>query len=254
MMLCAGCDPPPAPPADAGAHATPRPQSPVDAGAPADRTLVRKTLSFYRWIRTDPPVSGGDGQGVDHGYIHMTLIVEVHRNPRREAWLSVGALGEQIAIVQNPHLRAEGSTLTWSLAEDAHNDPRMEIFGGELRRDEPVRAWLSTHNEQPVTLALGNTPTMVRLPATAMLPPTATLGQYDTFLIVAIPMRNRRGGRYLVQVLDMNAEPGGFSQNGVMNHSPTHAEIERLTRWMRDPQGAARNRPPPIAMAPIDRS
>lgn len=255
LTLLVGCDPPPSA-VDAAARDVPTVRAPVDAGPAADRTLVRKAISFYRWLHTDPPTSGGDGQGIEHGTIHLTLLVEVHRNPRREGWIQIGALGAQIAVAQNPHLRAVGSTLTWSLPEDAHNDTRMEIFGGEVRTDEPVRAFLSTHPEQSVEITPANTPTMVRLPLQATLPPGAgaSMGQYDTFVVVVIPMRNRAGRRYLVQALDMNAEPGGFSQNGVMAHPPSRTEVERFVHWMRDPQGAALNRPPPIAMRPIDRS
>jgi hypothetical protein len=218
--------------------------------------LVRRTLTFYRWIHTEPGSGTATEPGIDHGQAQLTLVVEVHRNPRSEGWLMVGALGPQVAIPENPHLRVEGRSAEWHLPTDGHNDPRQEILGAEVRTDEPIRAYLAAQPDAAQTVVPGAVPAFVRLPGQGVLPPVprSTVGQYDAFLVVVIPVQNRRGGRYLLQVLDMNAEPGGFSQNGVMAHAPTRAEVERFTRWMRDPRGMALDRRPPIAIAPIDRS
>ena len=229
---------------------------PEDVPPPADRVTARSTVAYFHWIRSDAPVPGGDGQGTDHGRIDLTLVVEVHKNPANESWLTVGALAADVDIPEYAHLRAEPSRAQWHLPREGFNDPRKEPFGGEIRTDEPVRVYLASQPERVLETRPDTAPVMVRLPATGNLPASvrASAGQVDAFVVALIPMRNRRGGRYLLQVLDMNAQPGGFGQNGVLDHLPTRAEIDRYVAWMRDPNGMARERRPPIAALPIDRS
>jgi hypothetical protein len=183
-------------------------------------------------------------------------VVEVHKNPRNEGWITLAALGPNVDIPENPHLRAEGSSTQWHLPREGFNDLRREALGGEVRSDEALHAYLAAQPERATTITLGADGTSVRLPTEGVLPATdrASAGQYDTLIVVLIPVRTRRGGRYLLQVFDMLAQPGGFGQNGVMNHLPTRAEVDRFVAWMRDPQGMGRGRPPPIAIVPIDRS
>jgi hypothetical protein len=98
---------------------------------------------------------------------------------------------------------------------------------------------------------------MVRAPAgggTLPSTPRAALGEYDAIVLVTVPVTNRHGDRYLVYALDLAAEPGGFAADGVMTHEPSAQELDRYTRWMRDPHGMALSHDPPIAMSPIDRS
>lgn len=216
---------------------------------------MRRTLTFYRWTRTEL-ARPGEAQGTEHGAQHLSLVVEARRNVRGEGWLQVGALGPQVAIPENVHLSPEGTSLQWHLPPEGHNDPRMEQFAGELRRDEPVRAYLADRPESVLELALEATPRFARLPASGLLARRegACAGCYDAVLVFVLPVRTRRGGRYLLQVLDMQAEPGGFGASGVLNHLPSRAEVERFARWMRDPGGMNRGRPPPIAVTPLDRT
>ncbi len=250
-----GCDSPrapAAPPAPSDARVSVRAPDPPP---PADRTVTRTVLSFFHWLRTDPPAPGED-QGVDHGRVDLSLVVEVHKSPRNEGWITVGALASDVDVPEHRTLRAEGATSTWHLPSEGFNDPRKEPFGGEIRVDEPLRVYLASQPDRVVEVRPGSAPAMVRLPVEGALPanPRAAAGQFDAFVVAVIPMRNRRGGRYLLQVLDMNAQPGGFGQNGVMDHLPTRAEVDRYTAWMRDPRGMGLERRPPIAALPIDRS
>ncbi len=256
-LALAHCDSPRVTPSaqpDARAPAS-QPAARAPEAPPADRVATRTVLTFFHWIRTDPPAPGED-RGVDHGRLDLTLVVEAHKSPANEPWITLGLLGPSVDITSNRHLRGEGTTATWSAPSGAFNDHRHEPFGGDLRTEEPVRAWLSAQPDQVVELPLGATLQTARLPATGALPASAraSAGQFDALVVVVVPMRNRRGGRYLVEVLDMNAQPGGFGQNGVMDHLPTRAEITRLTTWMRDPRGMGAERRPPVAMQPIDRS
>jgi hypothetical protein len=255
MVISAlGCDPPPTPRTAPTPDARPPARLPDPPPSP-DRVATRTVLSFFHWTRTDPPAPGED-QGVDHGRVDLSLVVEVHKNPRNEAWITVGALAPNVDIPEHRTLRAEGSTATWHLPREGFNDARKEPFGGEIRGDEPVRVYLAAQPDHVVELRPANEPTAVRLPAegTFAANARASAGQVDAFVVAVIPMRNRRGGRYLLQVLDMNAQPGGFGQNGVMDHLPTRAEVDRYTAWMRDPRGMGAERRPPIAALPIDRS
>ncbi len=251
----AGCDPPTAETRVTTDTGVARARVFPDAGIP-DRTVVRKTITYYHWLRTDPPVAGGDGQGTDHGRVSLTLVVEVHKNVRNEGWITVGALGPQVSIPEVVHFQSEGSTVMWHLPPDGHNDPRTEIFGGEIRSDEAIIAYFAEHSDSTVSIPAGAQPTPVRLPVSGNLAatPRASIGEFDAVVVCVIPVTNHRGGRYLVQLLDLLAEPGGFSANGVMNHIPTRSEIERYTRWLRAPAGPGRSLTPPIAIAPIDRS
>ncbi len=253
MLL--GCDAPRATSAPPAAPDTRAPTRAPDPPPPADRTVTRTVLSFFHWLRTDPPAPGED-QGVDHGRVDLSLVVEVHKSPRNEGWITVGALSPNVDIPEHRTLRAEGSTATWHLPAEGFNDPRKEPFGGEIRSDEPLRVYLSSQPDRVIEIRPGDAPAMVRLPTEGALPASAraSAGQFDAFVVAVIPMRNRRGGRYLLQVLDMNAQPGGFGQNGVMDHLPTRAEVDRYTAWMRDPRGMGIERRPPIAALPIDRS
>jgi hypothetical protein len=225
-----------------------------DAGNPDDRVVVRRTLTYYRWTRTDP-ARPGEALGIEHGTQHVTLVLEVHRDAQGGGWLQVGALGPQVAIPENAHLAPDGTSLQWRLPAEGHNDPRMEQFAGELRGDEPIRAYLWDRPESVLSVAPGPLPAFARLPASGLLPRREGMGQgrYDAALVWVLPVRTRRGGRYLLQVFDMLVEPGGFTAGGVLNHLPTRAEVDRFARWMRDPAGMNRGRPPPLALTPLDR-
>lgn len=255
LALGSACDSPRAPAPTPPSAETRPPTPPPDVPPPADRTVTRTVLSFFHWLRTDQPAPGED-QGVDHGRVDLSLVVEVHHNPRNEGWFTVGALAPDVDIAEHRTLRAEGSTATWHLPHGGFNDLRKEPFGGEIRNDEPVRVYLASQPDHVIELRPAAEPAMTRLPTEGVLPTSlrAAAGQFDAFVVVVVPMRNRRGGRYLLEVLDMNAQPGGFGQNGVMDHLPTRAELDRYLAWMRDPRGMNAERRPPIAAAPIDRS
>lgn len=255
-LTVTACDPPAVPAQRATVDAARSPSQALTDGGRGNRTVVRKTLTYYHWLVTDPPSATGDGQGLDHGCIALTLVVEVHKTPRGEGWVELGALGPQVFIPENLHLRGEGASVAWHLPAEGHNDPRTEILGGEIRTEEPIRAYLAAHPESTVDVTPGAAPSMVRLPVVGNLAvsPRASAGQFDAMLVVLVPVHTRRGGRYLLQVLDLLAEPGGFSANGVMAHAPSRAEMDRFTRWMRDPQGMNRDRNPPLAVTPIDRN
>jgi hypothetical protein len=213
--------------------------------------VTRTLLSYYHWLRSDAPLPGAS-QGVEHGRVDLTLVVEVHRNPQGEGWVTVGAVGPDVDLPEHPFLRAEGATATWrGTPGAAFTDPRKEPFGGRFRDDEPVRAWLAAAPDGVVNVPTGTNPAMQRLPVTGTLAPTpgSGAGQYNAALVVLLPMQHRGGRRYLFQVLDLSAQPGGFGQNGIIDHLPTRAEVERYLAWMRDPRG----RRPPVAAIPIDR-
>lgn len=230
--------------------------APVDAGVPDDRVVVRKSFTYYHWTRTDPQQAGSDEPGTEHGRLDLTLLFEVHRNPRNEGWLTVGALGANVGVHENSRLVGDGLAAEWNIPRGGFLDLGKDIFGGELRSDEPVRAFLAAQPERTIEVTPGRTPAWVRLPAEGTLAatPRASEGRYEAVLVFVIPMRNRHGGRYLLQVFDLAARSGGFSQNGVMDHAPSVAEINRYIAWMRDPRGMNANRPPPVAAMPIDRT
>ena len=243
------------PPAARDAGAVTR-SVPVDVGVPDDRVVVRKSFTYYHWTRTDPQQAGSDEPGTEHGRLDLTLLFEVHRNPRNEGWLTVGALGANVGVHENARLVGDGLAAEWNISRDGFLDLGKDIFGGEMRQDEPVRAFLAAQPERTIEVTPGRTPAWVRLPAEGTLPATARAseGRYEAALVFVIPMRNRHGGRYLLQVFDLAARAGGFGQNGVMDHAPSIAEINRYIAWMHDPRGMSANRPPPIAAMPIDRT
>lgn len=228
-----------------------RPPPPPPPPVPADRVVTRTLLSYYHWLRSDAPLPG-EAHGVEHARVDLTLVVEVHKNPVGEGWVTVGALAPNVDVPEHPYLRAEGATVTWHVPSGGFNDPRKEPFGGEFRVDEPIRAYLAAQPDAAVTVTPANAPEAQRLPPSGTLPVTqrSGAGQYDAAVVVVLPMRNRGGRRYLLQTLDLSAQPGGFGQNGVMDHVPTRAEVDRYLVWMRDPRG----RRPPVAALPIDRS
>ncbi len=253
-LALAACDsprPPPASTAGGRVDASPAPPPPPPT-PPADRVVTRTLLSYYHWLRSDAPLPG-ETSGVEHARVDLTLVVEVHRNPAGEGWVTVGALGPDVDVPEHRYLRAEGAVATWHVPSGAgFTDPRKEPFGGQFRSDEPVRAWLAAQPDGVVTVTPGRAPEPLRLPTTGTLPvtPTSGAGQYSAVVIAVLPMQNRGGRRYLLQALDLAAQPGGFGQNGVMDHVPTRAEVDRYLTWMRDPRG----RRPPVAALPIDRS
>ncbi len=251
-VALAACDPPRPPPAPAASERPDaRPPPPTPPPVPADRVVTRTLLSYYHWLRSDAPLPG-EPHGVEHARVDLTLVVEVHKGPTGEGWVTVGALGPNVDVPEHRYLRAEGATATWSVPAGGFNDPRKEPFGGEFRVDEPIRAYLAARPESAVTVTPGNAPDMQRLPPSGTLPITqrSGAGQYDAAVVVILPMRNRGGRRYLLQALDLAAQPAGFGQNGVMDRVPTRAEVDRYLTWMRDPRG----RRPPVAALPIDRS
>jgi hypothetical protein len=151
-------------------------------------------------------------------------------------------------------MAATNATVDWHVPQDVHTEYSMEQFGGEFRGDEPLRVFLASAPNERIDVPVGTTPAPVRVPANARLAATsmAPVGQYDAILVFEAPMTNRRGGRFLLEAVDMLPQPGGFPANGVMTHAPTAAEIERYARWMRDRNGIGHS-DPPIPLSPIDR-
>ena len=237
-------------------EAPPRPTPPAvavrDAGPPADRTIVRRVITFYRWQSTEP--GGPDGQGIEHGAAKLHLVLEMHRDPSNQGWVTVSGLAPTVNIPESARFRSSNGASEWHVPPGIHTEFSLEQFGGEMRGDEPVRVFLASAPGTRVDLPIAPTPAPLRLPATATLPATsqAATGQYDAIVVFVIPMSNRHGGRYLLEAVDMLAQPGGFPANGVMSHAPSASEIERYARWMRDRNGIGHSEPP-IALAPIDR-
>jgi hypothetical protein len=257
----AGCDKPSTTNAAGGsaseAPAVPRPLPPRDAAVPEARMLARHVTTFYRWRSTEPGNDTTRGESIEHGIPKLHLLIEVHRDASQQLSLKVAALTGDTAIPQSARMRSEGPTsATFNVPRDGFTKYSLEQFGGEMRNGEPVRVLLSTAPSTREALSQGSTPTYVRLPATGAITGGSApqIGQIDAVLVFVIPVVSRRGGRYLVHAVDMNAEPGGFAANGVMARSPTDAELTRYVQWMRDRNGMGRDRNPPIALRPIDRS
>ncbi len=239
--------------ADASVAVTPR-RIAHDAGPPADRGTVRRVITFYRWQSTERGDETTDNQPIEHGTPKLHVILEVHRGPANEGWITVAGIPGAVSIPESRRMRPLGSQGEWHVPAGLHTEYSLEQFGGDVRGDEPIRVFLANAPEQRVDLALAATPVSVRLPVEGTLPatPSAAAGQYDAIVVFVIPMTNRRNGRYLVEAVDMLPEPGGFAANGVMTRIPTGPEIERYARWMRQRNGIGHT-PPPVPMAPIDR-
>lgn len=240
------------------APAPPRVTTPTapstDARPPADVITVRRVITLYQWNRTEPGNETTQHQSIEHGTPKLHLVVEVHRAPDNQGWITVGAIDGRVAIPENTRMRPLASTGTWHVPREGHTEFSLEQFGGELRSGEPIRVLLNSTPDTPVDLPVGPTPTMVKLPASGTLPatPRAAVGQYDAIVVFVVPVTSRRGGRYLLYALDLLPQPGGFAASGVMRHMPTSREIQRYLQWIRDPNGMARARKPPIPMHPID--
>ena len=230
---------------------------PRDSGVNEARMLARHVVTFYKWRGTEPGNDSTRGESIEHGIQRMHLLVEVHRDAQQKLSLRVGGMSGDVQVPQQVRMRSEGpSGPTFNVPRDGYNKYSLENFGGEPRSGEPVRVLLSTAPGARETVALGASPAYVRLPATGEITGGSApqIGQIDAVVVFVIPVTSRRGGRYLVHAIDMNAEPGGFAANGVMNHAPSDSEITRYVQWMRDRNGMGRDRNPPIAMQPIDRS
>lgn len=225
-----------------------------DAGPRADRGAVRRVVTFYRWQRTEPGNDTTENQAIEHGIPKLHLVVEVHRDPANEGWLTVAAIPGAVSIPENRRMRPLGSQGEWHVPAGVHTEYSLEQFGGELRTDEPVRVLLASDPGHRMDLPIAAIPAGARLPVDGTLraTPSAAAGQYDALVVFVIPMTNRHGGRYLVEAIDLLPEPGGFAANGVMSRAPTGPDLERYTRWMRDRNGIGHSAPP-VPMTPIDR-
>ncbi|MEI8259182.1 MAG: hypothetical protein WCJ30_26230 [Deltaproteobacteria bacterium] len=239
--------------ADTGVAVTPRPVA-RDAGPPADRPVVRRVITFYRWQSTDPGNETTDNQPIEHGTPKLHLVLEIHRDPANEGWITVAGIPGAVSVPESRRMRPLASQGEWHVPAGVHTEYSLEQFGGDVRGDEPVRVFLANAPGQHVDLPIAASPQSTRLPENGTLraTPSAAAGQYDAIVVFVIPMTNRRNGRYLIEAVDMLPEPGGFAANGVMTRAPTDPEIERYARWMRARDGIGHS-PPPIPMAPIDR-
>ncbi len=220
-----------------------------------DRMTARHVITFYRWVSTEAPTPTNPDP-TEHGMPKLHFVVEVHRNPQGEGWVTLAALAGTTSIPENRRFQSTSPAGNeWHVPPGGITEYQVEQFGGDVRGNEPIRAFLASALNDRVTLPISATPQPIRLPATATWPvgPRSVLGQFDAIVVILVPVTGRRGGRYLVYALDMLAQPGGFSANGIMDHVPSTDEIMRYTRWMRDRNGMNRDRNPPIAMQPIDR-
>jgi hypothetical protein len=229
-----------------------------DSGAAAaDRVLARNVISFYRWRATEPGNDSTRGESIEHGIVKLHLIVESRKDAEGHNYVQCALLQGETSIPQSVRMRAlNAGSSTYNVAREGFTKYSLENFGGELRANEPVQVALSTSPSARMTLTAASTPNWQRIPTTGEIAGGSApqIGQVDAVLVFLIPVSSRRGGRVLIHALDMNAEPGGFAANGVMTRSPSDSEITRYVRWMRDRNGMGRDRNPPIAVHPIDRS
>jgi hypothetical protein len=219
--------------------------------------LSRHVVTFYRWRATEPGDDSTRGESIEHGIPRLHLLIEVHRDAEQKLYLKVAGLSGDVRIPQSARMRSDAPpSATFEIPRDGFTKYSLEQFGGEMRGGEPVRVLLSTRPGAREVLATGTTPSYLRLPAEGAIDGGSApqIGQVDAVVIFVIPVVSRRGGRYLVHAVDMNAEPGGFAANGVMVRNPTDGELTRYVQWMRDRNGMGRDRNPPIALRPIDRS
>lgn len=258
-MVVGACDKGSAPSGAQGPTEQPaeRPRAAPDARAATARTLARHLVTFYRWRSTEPGNESTRGESIEHGIPKVHFLIEVHRDADEKLSLRVAALSGDTTVPQQVRMRSEGpSSATFNLPREGFTKFTLEQFGGELRSGEPMRVLLSTTPSARALLPVGTAPDYVRLPSSGEITGGSApqIGQVDAVVVFIVPVVSRRGGRYLVHAVDMNAEPGGFAANGVMTHLPSDAELTRYVQWMRDRQGMGRDRNPPIAMHPIDRS
>jgi hypothetical protein len=259
-LALSACDKPTQPSTTAASAEQSQPSTPPatrDSGVLAARTLARHVVTFYKWRSTEVGNASTNGESIEHGIQRAHFVIEVHRDDQRRLSIKVAGLSGDTAVPQQVRMRSEGPTSgTFNVAREGFIKYTLENFGGELRSGEPVRVLLSSAPSARQTLSLATSPTWVTLPASGELTggQAPQIGQVDAVVVFVVPVVSRRGGRYLVHAVDMNAEPGGFAANGVMTHSPSDAEVTRYVQWMRDRNGMGRDRNPPIALHPIDRS
>jgi hypothetical protein len=235
----------------------PRPTPVLDAQTPVARVLARHIVTFYRWRSTEPGNADTRGESIEHGIQKVHFVIEVHRDEAGKHALRVAGLSGDTTIPQQVRMRSEGpSSATFNVPREGFAKYSLENFGGELRNGEPIRVLLASAPSARETLSVTSSPSFTRLPTTGEITGGSApqIGQVDAVVVFVVPVISRRGGRYLVHAIDMNAEPGGFAANGVLTHNPSDAEITRYVGWMRDRNGMGRDRNPPIAMHPIDRS
>lgn len=229
-----------------------------DSGMPAvDRVLARNVITFYRWRATEPGNDSTHGESIEHGMVKLHLLIESRKNSSGQNYIQCALLNGETAIPRSVRMRAlNAGGSSYDVPRDGFTKYSLENFGGELRANEPVQVTLGSAPGQRMTLTPGSTPNWQRIPASGELTGGSApqIGQVDAVLVFLIPVSSRRGGRVLIHAVDMNAEPGGFAANGVMTRSPSDSEITRYVTWMRDRNGMGRDRNPPIAVHPIDRS
>jgi hypothetical protein len=233
------------------------PRRPYDSGVAEARTLARHIVTYYRHTSTEVGNATTNGDSIEHGVQHLHFVIEVARDEQQKITLKVAGLSGDTSVPQQARMRQEGPRGgTFTVERNAFNKFTIENFGGSLRTGEPVRALLASAPATRETIALTSTPTFVRMPATGEITggSARAIGQVDAVVVFIVPVNARRGGRYLIHAIDMNAEPGGFAANGIMTHVPTDAEVTRYVQWMRDRNGMGRDRNPPIALRPIDLS
>lgn len=262
MLAVAACDKPQQPngtgstgsATESEQGAAPR-RAPYDSGVLLARTLARHIVTFYRHTSTEVGNATTNGDSIEHGMQHVHFVVEVLRDDQQKITLKVAGLSGDTTIAQQARMRPEGPRgAAFSVERDAFNKFTIENFAGSIRAGEPIRVMLGSAPATRETLALGGTPAYVRMPATGEITGGSArqIGQVDAVVVFVVPVVARRGGRYLIHAIDMNAEPGGFAANGIMTHAPSDAEITRYVQWMRDRNGMGRDRNPPIALRPID--
>ncbi len=228
-----------------------------DSGMVAvDRVLARNVISFYRWRATEPGNDSTHGEGIENGIVKLHLVIESRKTSSGQNYLQVALLSGETSVPRSTRMRAmNAGSVVYDVPRDGYTKFSLENFGGELRA-EPIQLMLGSAPGQRMTLTAGTAPNWVRVPATGEITGGSApqIGQVDAVLVFLIPVASRRGGRVLIHAVDMNAEPGGFAANGVMTRSPSDSEITRYVHWMRDRNGMGRDRNPPIAVHPIDRS
>ncbi|MDP3277720.1 MAG: hypothetical protein Q8Q09_21230 [Deltaproteobacteria bacterium] len=223
----------------------------VDSG-PSVRMLARGVSTFYRWQHTEQ----GD-EAIEHGFSKLHLVVEVREDSQGQRAVFASAVHGDTSIPQQRRMRpVQPTSARWDVPRDGYTKYSMELFGGELRSGEGIRVLLAQSPGERHAVPVESGPNFVRLPPTGNIAGgiNSNLGQIDAVVVFIIPVSSRRGGRYLIEAIDLNAEAGGFAANGVMNHNPSDAEIARYVHWMRDRQGMGRDRNPPIAMQPTERA
>ena len=102
-----------------------------DAGPPADRTSVRRVMTFYRWQSTERGDESTDNQPIEHGTQLLHLVVDVHRDPSNQGWVTVAGIPGSVTIPENRRMRPLASQGDWHVPPGVHTEYSLEQFGGD---------------------------------------------------------------------------------------------------------------------------